>query len=265
MGIVTQVVSSGREHCAPLRRRRLYAQANETEHGRTHDRASNAHGGLHDQGGQGVGQHVLPDDAGIGAVDGGGRLQVLHLSDIQDGGSRHAGVARDGADGKSDDAVGQTGSQGRRDGNGQHDTGHCLEHIQQAHDDVIHRPAEISGDCTEKDAANGGNRHTDQADPKRIATAIEQAAENITAKLIGTKPMLGAGGSVPIFEIRRFIGIRADVRCQKCEYNHHDNNDQANHRQMISLQPSQGKPELAVPSFLSGHIISPSSCSGTAP
>src|SRR6476659_1248721 len=91
---LAQVVAPLAQHAAPLRLRRLAAQAQEAEGGGREDGAAEAEGGGDDQRGHHVGQDVAHQDAPVAPAERARRLDVEVLARGQHSGADQAGIAR---------------------------------------------------------------------------------------------------------------------------------------------------------------------------
>ena len=81
-------------------------------------------------------------------------------------------------------------------------------------------------------------KHGEQAHHERDATAVDDACQVVAAELVGTKPVLGAGGGQAV----RHVGGVGGQRQQRRDVAHHDDDEQKRQRNDGALVALEGKP-----------------------
>ena len=93
--------------------------------------------------------------------------------------------------------VEQAGAEDRHEDECQQQAGEAQDQIHDAHDDDIDPAAEIAGEEAEDDAAHHRDGDHHRADQQRIAGAIDEAREQVTANRVGAEDVAGVAAGLP--------------------------------------------------------------------
>ena len=144
---------------------------------------------MDDQRGGDVREDVQGEDArGRGAE----RDRGLHVGGPAHGEDRAAHDAHEG--GRVDDAdrqhdVDERGAEHRGDRDRQQDRGEGEEDVHQQRERAVEPAAAVAGDQPEQHAERARDADRDHADLEGDARAVEQAAEDVAAELVGAEPV----------------------------------------------------------------------------
>lgn len=115
-----------------------------------------------------------------------------------------------------------------------HDLAWEREHdIDDAHDDLVHRPAEVAGTQPHKRTKADRAEHRERGKPERRADAVEHARENAAAELIRAEQILPAKAGKFVRNVVRVGIVRADPRCEDAQKHNDTEEDRRPHRRAV--------------------------------
>ena len=173
------------QHRAEVGLRRLRAEAEEAEAGGLQDHPS--HGGRHgdDDDRQDVGQKLGQDDPGVPHARKPRGVDEFAAREANGDAANIPGKEGHVDGGHGDERIHQTGPKGRDNGQRQQNIRKGHQHIDAAHDDVVCASAEVPRDDPDCRTDGGGDQSGCDAHGQRQARAVQEAAEKVTAKVVG--------------------------------------------------------------------------------
>ena len=127
---------------------------------------------------------VPPENSGAGRTERPRRLDVLELARPQYLSPHESGVADPADNCQGEQDVDQTRSEHSDERDREQQSRERQQHIGDAADTVVDRPAEVAGDGPEQRANTGGDDNDRQTDEKRDACAGENPRENVPTELV---------------------------------------------------------------------------------
>ena len=182
------------------------------------------------------------DDARMAAADRLGRLHVVVLLRRQHGAAHDARVAGNDHHGDGDHRVRRIRSQDRDDRQGQHQARDRLDGVHHALQDQIHPPLAIAADQADEHARRRPDADREQSHPQRDPAAVDDAAEDVAADVVGAERVIAAGRR------QSNVGLRGQrvVRRQHVgeERGEHEHSDQRRRHRAERLA-AEGVPQQA--------------------
>ena len=122
----------------------------------------------------------------------------------------------------------------------QQDIGKAHEHIDAAHDDIVHAPAIKPGDHADG-RPDGGRRHRRRkAHRQRQPRAPHQAAGEIATKMVGAQQGPFAKGFLePLCRVGHIRVGQRQNGCQHRQQHHHRHHDEPRQREAVAGQKTQ--------------------------
>src|SRR5207245_2730192 len=172
------------DHVPPRRERRLHAEAEVAQARLDEDVRAHADGRRHDHDRRDVRQHVSRDDPPARRADrprrrhGIAMPRPVHLATDDPSAHRPRGETDD------EDEQRDAAAEGGDDEDDQEEGGEHHDELRRAHEERVHRAAEVAGDRADRDAGEDGDAHGEQADRERDAPAGEEAREHVAAERV---------------------------------------------------------------------------------
>ena len=241
-GEIIDVVEAVIEDIAPLRRGRLYAEAEEGQTRDAHDGAADVQRGLHDDGREGVRDDVGHDDLEVRLAEGAGRLDVFLAVDEHGARAQLPGDHGDRADGEGERGVEHAGAQRHRDADGEHHAGDGHDDVHDAHEDGVDIFAEEAAQRADDHAEHDADGDGEDRNEERIPSAHQKAGQKIAAIVVRTHPVGLRGGLEALGQVLRGVVIGAERRGKNDAEDHDHEEDKADHGHGVLFEPV---PDLA--------------------
>ncbi len=214
------------EHRAPLRRRRLRAQAQERQARGGDDRGADPHREIHHDGRDGARQDVAQQDGPVRRADAARGLDVGQVLEHQRVAAHQPREGRNAEHRHGEDHVGHAVAQDRHDADRQQDAGKGEQHIADAHDDAVPPAFVVAGEQAEHRPDEGADDNRHEAGLQRDPRAHQDAAEDVAAERIDAEPVRGGRPGVErviveiVFRIERHQVRRQDRRHHQRDHEH---------------------------------------------
>ncbi len=242
MGRLLQHHPAVAHHGAPIGRRWLHAEPQETQSGAHDDHEPDQRGRVDDHRRDHVGQDEAENDgSGLGAA-GARRLHIGLGSDLKRGGAHEPRDIGDEHDHDRQDLGRRPGLQSARDGDGQKHEREGEQHIEGAHDDLIDPAAEIGGQQAEHQADHHRAQRRHDSDQKRDARAPEEPGKNIASVTVGTEHKTTVARWRIAHRVHRLVGfVRTEIGGEDRDDDDDEEEDQRDDRRAVFRKriPSQ--------------------------
>src|SRR5262247_2021268 len=134
------------DHDAPVRVRRLGAQAEIAQRGPAHEGEADVDAALHDDGRPHAGENLAVLDIQRALPAGAGRGDVVVARGVEHGAAHDADELRRGGDPEGEYRLHEAGAEADDDEQGEDKGGNGEERIDEAHDDLVEAPSREAGD-----------------------------------------------------------------------------------------------------------------------
>ena len=217
------------DHHAPTRGGRLGAESKEVEGGFDEQSARRNHRRKDDHVAGRVGPDVLECDPGAAGARGAGGLHELHRFETQDFAAHEPGEHAQFRQRDGEDGVEEIGAERRHDGQRQDQGRNGQQGVDHPHDQRVPESAQIRRDKSEdgprRQRQGNGAGHDLQGD----APAEDDAAGDVAAELVGSKPMGRARRAQYLLDVDMVRIEGRQQRRQKC-HQHEAQNENRPHR-----------------------------------
>src|SRR5262245_25171369 len=200
------------QHVAPGRRRRLGGQTQIRQRCLDEDGLGQRDGPLHDERRDHVRQDVLEGHDPSGRAERPDGLDVLPLALRQHRPAHDSGEQRRVHDRDRDYRAVHAGAAHRGDADREQQSGHAEEHVHDAVDRVVPRPAQIPRREPEDAAQQHRDADRRARDVQRDARAVDHAAQDVAPEAVSAERRLPAGGRLDQVEVLLVRGLRGKVR-----------------------------------------------------
>src|SRR5450432_179764 len=183
------------EHRAPARRRRRYAEAEETHGSLRQNCAGNADGTLHNDWLHDVGEDVAENDSQVARAQSPRGLDEFPFANRQDLGAHQPGIADPSAERQSENQVEQARAAEGYESDGQQDSGERQKRVNDDDvDEAVEQAPVVAGEGAYDEAEQQGEGDHASADQHGDAGAVDDTGEDIAAEFIGAEPVGARGG-----------------------------------------------------------------------
>ena len=164
---------------------------------------------------------------------------VVVFLDRQHLAAHQPGVGRSGDDRDGDGRVPDAGAENGGDGQREHQCRESHHRVDDAHHRLVEDPTEIARD--EPDGHPDGDRdeHRDDPDLEREPGAVQGAAEQVPAELVGAEGVLGGGSGQHRLVVHPVRLVRGDPRREQGEPDLERDQHCPEHRQAMAQQEAQ--------------------------
>src|SRR5438093_1577296 len=176
-----------REHEAPRRLRRRYADAEKAERGLGDDDDADGEARQYRRRVQDVRQDVLLDHAQLAGAGDLGQLDEVALAQAQHLAADDTRIARPVHRAQDDDDVPHARADHGREEDREDDRRQGEPGVGHAHDDLVHPAAQVAGDDAERGPDAAGHERAHQPDDQRHARAVDQTTQDVAALEIGAE------------------------------------------------------------------------------
>src|SRR5215471_2887276 len=189
------------DHDAPVRVRRLGAQAEIAQRGPAHEREADVDAALHDDGCPHAGQDLPVLDVERSLAAGAGRGDVVVAGGIQDGAAHDADELWRGGHAEGEHRLHEAGAEADDDEEREDKGRDREESVDEAHDDLIEAPAVEAGEERDGKADGEAEGCRPEAEGDGTPTSGEHPAQHIAPEAVRAEQMRGAGRGQPVQQV----------------------------------------------------------------
>ena len=226
---------------------------------RVQDRKAETERRLDDDGSEDVRKNVAQDHSRVRAAADARRFNILLIADRENGRAHDSCIRRNGGNADGEDQVKNARSEDGRNNDCQQNARHREHHVHEAHDDRVGLSAVEACETAEQRADQQRNTDGGEADEKRDARTVDDAAEHVAAKVIRTERVLGAGRQVHAGQILRSIVIGRELVGENRDQNKNDDDDHADDGKLV-FEKAAHRAGFFLPFFLFRHASSRPFC-----
>ena len=186
-----EVLAARGQHAAPVGGGRLHAETEERQAGQRCDHAADIERHGDDQGRQAIAQHVCERQAELRHAERPRALDILRLLHREHGGADDAPVERDIDHGHRDHAVDEPRAQRRDNGDREQEVREGHQGVDRSHDELVDPASDEAGQEPAERAREGGQGRRRQPHHERNARAVQEAAQQVAAELVGAEGIPG--------------------------------------------------------------------------
>ena len=174
--------------------------------------APKALGHQHNNGGQAPPHHPAQHGAQIPAANNAAGRHIVQLPHRKHLGAHHPGIGRYGGKTQDENKHPHAVAKGGNQGQGQHNARDGHLRLNQAHEHIVHSPAEIACRKAYGHAHHRRHQHRQHANEERHAGAVHNAAEQIPPMLVCAENVLPGRAFQDAFQVNGIGVVRREER-----------------------------------------------------
>ena len=134
---------------------------------------------------------------------------------------------------------------------------HGEHEVGEAHERVVHGPAEVAGDRTDRGPDSRGEDRDDERHPEGCPNAVDDATEIVAPELVGSEPVVpfSGGRRVRVREIELVVRVRSELLREDPDEREAEQRDEAHHRQAMAQEPPPCVGPLAARLDLDARLV----------
>src|SRR5215813_10988156 len=189
------------DHDAPVRVRRLGAQAEIAQGGPAHEGEADVDAALHDDGRPHAGQDLPVLDVERALAAGARRGDVVVAGGVEHGAAHDADELRRGGHPESEHRLHEAGAEPDDDEEGEDEGGDREEGVDEAHDDLIEAPAVEAGEERNGEADGEAEGRRPEAEGDGAPASREHPAQHVAPEAVRAEKMRGAWRGQPVQQV----------------------------------------------------------------